>query len=295
MRITLAWWNTCLSPLSKSRATEEQRLFAIEVIKNLTERRVDFLALGEVSADDLSDFRTQLELHDYGLYNGALKKGRLQFDTGALYRKDTLQLCNSEEIVTARGDCSLKVANRLDFLLADKPLYIFISHWPSRLHCHELHENRRTLGESLRGAVEELYKRHGVPPNVILVGDYNDEPYDISLRTCLKAVRDRGLVREKPGFLYNPFWRHLGENVVHIPGTQCKSHSGSYYYKSSQGSPWYTFDQMIFSAPFLGQGEWQLDEECTRILQILPLDSPVSKSYKIFDHFPVLSVIEKEK
>ena len=58
----------------------------------------------------------KIELDDYDLHDGTLKTGKLQFDTGVIYRKSTFQLIDFSSLVASRGKRSLKVANRLDFL-----------------------------------------------------------------------------------------------------------------------------------------------------------------------------------
>ena len=92
-----------------------------------------------------------------------------------------------------------------------------------------------------------------------------------------------------------PTWRKIGEVFPHVPGSPCKGYSGSCFYSSGHHTHWRTFDQIIFSAAFLGQGEWQLKEDYTDILQIEPFDTFVCSTKHIFDHFPIFSVIEREE
>lgn len=297
MRMSFAWWNTSLSPLGRRRATPEQKAVAQNIISYLIKYlQVDCLGLGEVTTEDVDDLLTQKELTNYEFYDGTLKTGRLQFDTGILYCKDKLQLINSQSLISTRGSHSLKIANRVDFLAvnAEKPFHVFVSHWPSRLWCEKNGADRHLLGVRLRESIEELYKFYGGPPHAILLGDFNDEPFDASLSEQLLAARDRKLVRRNPLLLYNPFWRCLGEPIPHVPGTRCLSYSGSYFHASGIDTQWRTFDQIIFSSAFLGQSEWQLNENYTQILQFQPFTDFVCKPNEIFDHFPVISVIERE-
>jgi len=68
MRITFAWWNTSLSPLGRRRATPDQRAVAGKVVKFLAvTARVDCLALGEVTAEDLHGLLGMDELVGYDL------------------------------------------------------------------------------------------------------------------------------------------------------------------------------------------------------------------------------------
>ncbi len=269
----------------------------MQVVRFLTEvLDVDCLALGEVTAGDLADLLQACEPPDYGFYDGTLKIGRLQFDTGLLYRHTKLRVSDSLSIVAKRGTHSLKVANRIDLLTpgARSLLHLFVSHWPSRLWCNENGADRHLLGVRLRDAVEDISQLYSRQPTTILMGDYNDEPFDSSLSQQLLAARDRNLVRKNPQLLYNPFWRHLGEREPHIPGEPQDSVCGTCHYKSGLTTRWHTFDQIMFSSAFLGASEWVLDERQTQILRIPSFQNGISLPRNIFDHYPVVSVICKE-
>ena len=285
-----------MSPVRGQKATEEQKVVAFEMVKYLTkELRIDCLALGEVSSEDLENIAAQPELNDYELYNGTFKTGRLRFDIGVLYRKDMLHLFSHSSITVRRGTRSLKVANQLDFVIpgSEELLHIFVSHWPSRLWCEEHGEDRHLLGVTLREKVVALNRLYNAPAKVILLGDYNAEPHSSSLEGQLLAVRDRRLVRRNPELLYNPFWRHLGESQPYAPDELSESNCGTYYWKPGLKTQWHTFDQIIVSSAFLGQSEWRLNENLTQILRGPPFDHHISTRDNLFDHFPVLSVIER--
>lgn len=297
MRMIFAWWNTSLSPLGRRRASVNQKKFAAEIITHLiTHMDVDCLALGEVTPEDIGDIASSVDLRSYALYDGTHKSGRLQFDTIVLYKKEKLFLIDSLALISSRGSKRLKVATRVDFRVpkTEKPFHIFVSHWPSRAWCEKNGADRHLLGVRLRDAIDDLYKTYSRSAYVILLGDFNDEPFDESLSEQLLAVRDRRLVRKKPKLLYNPFWRCIGEPVPHIPGCRCRSYAGSCHYSSGVDSHWRTFDQIIFSSIFLGQSEWHLNEKYTHIIQIPLFDTYLCNQNEIFDHFPVISVLERE-
>ena len=255
------------------------------------------MALGEVTTEDIQDLMESANLQDFDFFDGTFKEGRLRFDTALLYRKRMFQILDAKSIITHKGPRSMKVANRIDFLVSEteRPFHVFVAHWPSRLHCPKNGSDRNLLGIRLKDSVEELFESNDGPVHTIILGDFNDEPFDASLSEYLLATRDRKLVRKDSRFLYNPFWRLLGEAVPHVPGVERRSYSGSYFHKSGTDTQWRTFDQIIFSSAFLGPSDWQLNEKFTKILQFHPFDQLVCKSNEIFDHFPVISVIEREE
>lgn len=297
MQISLAWWNTSLSPLCVERATDEQKAIALDVVRYLTtDLKVDCLALGEITLGNLEFFLDELQLEDYSVYDGTVQQGNFKIDTGALYRTDTLHLFDDRTLIPVKNGHSFKLANRLDFIVPDLDifLHLFISHWPSRLTCGKDNPNRHFLGMRLRESVEEVNEQHGRPAYVVLLGDYNDEPYDSSLAEHLLAVRDRRLVGKRPKLLYNPFWRHLGEAQPYVRDGNIQNYSGSYFHKDGTETQWRTFDQIIFSSPFLGGSRVHLNESFSQILRLDSLLPHLLKRSEIFDHLPVLSVIETE-
>ena len=66
-------------------------------------------------------------------------------------------------------------------------LSVYINHWPSRSRGRELSEpNRITAASTLRKSVDEIFT---VNPNakIIVIGDFNDEPTNISILETLNA------------------------------------------------------------------------------------------------------------
>jgi len=295
-RLVFGWWNTSLSPVGHSRSNDAQREIARTIVRTLVdELQLDFLALGEVSDDDLKYLKNGCRTQSLGVHEGSRKEGRLQFDTGALFNLSRLTLDREEPIVIARGHRNLKLATRIDLSIENGDSFIvFVSHWPGRGTSEETIAARRVLGSRLREKVTEIEQASASCPPVILLGDFNDEPFDESLAEQLLATRDRQLVRSKTGFLYNPFWRLLGESTPHSYSATAKGIGGSYFHRSGQTTRWRTFDQIIFSAAFLGTGNWHLNEEETIILKLDFLIDLIQANDGFFDHLPVISVIERQ-
>jgi hypothetical protein len=298
-RISFAWWNTSLSPVRKRKrkTTDEERAVALEVVQQLTlVMEIDCLALGEVTAEDVLRMRNQGGLTDYDFVDGTLKTHGLQFDTGVLFRRDTLSFVDFRPLYDDSSSQRLKVANRIDFVAfgTRTPLHVFVSHWPSLLWCEENGATRQYLGVRLRDAVNELPQLSGDPAHAILLRDFNCEPFDNPLADQLLATRDRERVRNNQKLLYNPFWRCLGEAEPYVPGNSRRSYCGSFFYSKGVNTRWRTFDQIILSSSFLGHSEWRLNEHYTTILPLSPLDTALPNKGGIFDHFPVISVIERE-
>jgi len=166
--------------------------------------------------------------------------------------------------------------------------HIFLSHWPSRSFYHENSSTRHYLGLRLRDSIDEIIEKEKSNPHIILIGDFNDEPFNKSLSEHLMATRDKNLVRKHKHLLYNPSWNYLG-----YKNFESDQICGTYYYKSGRITKWHTFDQIIFSHAFINSQEWKLKESNYNILAITDIVDSIMNSKQIFDHLPVIAEIEK--
>ncbi len=287
-KLSIAWWNTGLSPSAKSRATDEQRNIAIQVIQYLLlVEKIDFLVLGEIAEEDIFTFQQIQNFKNYRIKSGVSKIGHIAFDTCFIYRPDKITVASIDDIDTGRSGAKLKIAQKLVLRVAitEQPFYLFVSHWKSWLYCPENSPDRQTLGMLLRQEVDKILSDNN-SEFIVLVGDYNDEPFHASLADQLEATRDKALVKRKPNLLYNPFWQHLTYSDVNL------SYAGTHYYKSGGTTKWRTFDQIIVSSALL-DNELQLNETETGIVHIPDYLKQVKDSKTIFDHLPVKTTIEK--
>lgn len=295
--LAFGWWNTGLSPSrAPGRATAEEVGVARDVVLSLLqEHSVDCLALGEVASHDLGTIYAACDQGRFELLDLPVAPRGLSFDVALLVNRDKLSPIDSEVIIDQYAMRRLKVAYRVDFAVsgATLPLHVFVSHWPSRLWLQRNSAKRGTLGRRLREAIEAVKSRSSAPTQIVLLGDYNDEPFDEPLAGHLLATRDRGLVKRVDSVLYNPFWRHLGEREPHVPGMDSKDGCGTCHYGAGDDTKWNTFDQIMVSSALLTGDDWQLDERFTSVVPVPPLDRLVRTSRTVFDHFPVVSVLQR--
>ena len=228
------------------------------------------------------------------VYEGTLKEGRLQFDTGLIYNRARLALEDSFSTTSTHGARKYKIANRVDFVsLSDGlPVHVFVSHWPSRATNEENLLSRKTIAGRLKDQLHAVAE--GSPDAAMIVmGDFNDEPFDESLAWHMLATRDRLLARTNRDYLYNPFWRRLGESRTYSAAATKTGVAGSCFYKGGTSTRWRTFDQMLFSPAFLGDCDWHLNEDYTMIIETDFLIELVQSNKFFFDHLPIISVVEK--
>lgn len=290
-RITIAWWNTSLAPRGISRESAELRKAASAVILYLMiEKKSDFISLGEMSEADLDYLRGNLLIPGWEWKSGICKVGRAVYDICYFYNSEILYFAGLEEISDTTSGRTLRVAQRVNLVesYSRRPLVLLASHWPSRRNVGESHPSRDLLGVRLRDATASITLADGTDPFLILLGDYNDEPFSRSLNDQLMASRDKMHVRKQAHLFYNPFWACLGARV-----DDESSPLGSYYWKQGPVTRWLTLDQIIFSSNFMSGDDWRLCEKGNRLVDIPELTRLVKTPSCDFDHIPVCATIEK--
>ena len=293
MKLSFAWWNTALSLSGKPRANNEQKIFALILLnKLLTEFEIDFIALGEVCDEDVRFFRRGL-IDGFSIQGGNLDSNGIKFHTCFIWREQNIIVADATDRVLIRGSKNFRLAQRVELAITDTDdqIHLFVSHWPSRLYYPNNHPVRHELGLRLRDAVNEALDK---TKYIILMGDYNDEPFDFSLSEQLQATRDKNFAQRKRQLLYNPFWRHMVQPLNIEKTSEVIAAAGSYYHKQGDITRWRTFDQIIFSAAFLGNTTWRLNEALTGIIDIPEYSALVMKAKEIFDHIPIMGTIETE-
>jgi hypothetical protein len=293
--LTFVWWNTSLSHPGVPHNSPEDRAFIVNYICELFNNcSIDFLALGEISSQDLDDIINEMGNPYISTHDATHLDGKPHFDIGVLYDRRTLQFDSSRQLLESYGRTTLKIGEQIDMIVNETGdlLHFIISHWSSRMFDHESDPKRTELGSTLRRTVDALRNLNRNYPLIILMGDYNDDPCSQSLAYHLLATRDRDLAQKYPQYLYNPFWRCLGETEHYEFGKRNAGICGTYYYQSGQFTRWFTFDQFMFSSAFLGDTRLVLNEENTRIIRHPELEQRLYSSTSEIDHLPVSTVIE---
>ncbi|MCS4309077.1 hypothetical protein M2404_003440 [Rheinheimera pacifica] len=288
MHLTIGWWNTSLSPRGKPRlgGHEENLVLALIVIKNmLVEKELDFLALGEVCRDDFIEISLLLKNTSYEIQICDSKVGGSVFSQAYIYNSQKIGILTSTLLTWEIVDRKYRVGHALKIAIVDGSQFILIvSHWPSKMP-GDADKIRPHLGARLRDYFNDIRASETDIPHMILMGDYNSEPFEAPLSEYLIATRDKERVRKKSDLFYNPYWKNLGMST-------CDRYCGSSYYKSGLYSNWSLFDQILFSSAFVNGNFWKLDEDGVT-LGIESALELVSNSKLVFDHLPVFARLEK--
>ncbi|MEO0896543.1 MAG: endonuclease/exonuclease/phosphatase family protein [Bacteroidota bacterium] len=164
-------------------------------------------------------------------------------DVGFIYDPEVFQLKGYEPLIVSKSDQPgfktreiLMVNGEVNKL----PVYVFINHWPSRREGKmESQPNRLAAAHTLRKKVDEVRKNFQ-EVGIIIMGDFNDDPIDTSIKDALGAQTSMAALEEDA--LYNATFDLFNPD-----------NSGSLTYKGK----WNLFDQIILSEDLM-DGEHSL-------------------------------------
>ena len=204
----------------------------------VTKRPPSILGICEVEnrtvvEDLISD--KKLRKYNYGIvhYESPDDRG---IDVGLIYNKDVFKVKNSSSHdVFITGNNSSKRRNTRDQLVVSGHLdgelmHFIVNHWPSR----GADETKRIAAAEVNNFIIDSLRNKYESPKIITMGDFNDDPFDKSIKKILGAKKNISDV--KINDMYNPFETILVDEGV-----------GSNAYRDK----WQLFDQIILSKRFL--------------------------------------------
>lgn len=129
-------------------------------------------------------------------------------DVALLYRSDKFKLINSQFLkVVFSFDTTKKTRDILyakGYTKDFDTLNIFVNHWPSRLGGQtESDMNRQAVAKILRNKIDSIFASNPLS-NIIIMGDFNDEPDNTSITEMLKAGHNYDSL--VAGQIYNLAW-----------------------------------------------------------------------------------------
>lgn len=95
----------------------------------------------------------------------------------------------------------------------DRTWAVFANHWPSRSGgASESSGYRQIAGETLAYFHERALEMHGEDTPVLAMGDFNDEPFDVSLvRHALSTRQQQKVLRARTPRFWNLMWPAVGQ------------------------------------------------------------------------------------
>lgn len=175
----------------------------------------------------------------YGIihYDSPDRRG---IDVGLLYKKDVFIPRSSRShrlMLYDRDEPSKRVYTRdqlvVSGFLDGELVHFIVNHWPSRSGGEARSSYKREQAAKLNKRIIDSLSRLEANPKIVVMGDFNDDPNNKSIKKVLGTTGDKSRATE--GMLYNPM-----ENMI-------KRGQGTLAYRDG----WNLFDQIIISHPFL--------------------------------------------
>lgn len=146
--------------------------------------------LGVCEVENQTCLKDLINCHALCKYNYSFvhfeSNDRRGLDTAFLYRKKHFELLNCETFsIEVKGRKGMEPTRDILYVegrLFGERMHVLINHWPSRLDGSRSTRNkRRALARELNKVVDTIYQKD---PNskILIVGDFNDQPKDFSLR-----------------------------------------------------------------------------------------------------------------
>lgn len=258
----------------------------------------DLLGICEVQSEKvIKDILNELSNgNEYGIVHHDSPDMR-KIDVGFIYRKSVL---SDPKAVAYNVRKRYPTRNILVVTFKVKNgsiLKVIGNHWPSRSSGqYESEPFRIMVAENCAWLVDKCYQKDA-KANIIVMGDFNDEPFNRSIQEYLFAIRNRDRVQARKNstksrpYLYNLTWSLMDGTT---PGT---------YYFGKNPAGWNMLDQIMVSKGILvGNSGLEVDEKSIKIFRPKrikegskpkPYRKRKNKWVKGFsDHFPITALIK---
>lgn len=285
--LRLGWWNTRLAPWRgkghRFRNDPDQVSIANAVVSQLCAAGIDILALGEATPEAArrvavgTDYELAHDVRGWGLQ--------------VLYVPSRAHVALDKPLGSVLHGRETTRATQLYVSAVGSPhtLVFIVVHWPSR-RMHDAEADRSLHGHCLQSHIDRLLRERNY--DIVIGGDFNEDPWDRSMVMSLLGTRDRAFVQAHRSALYNPFFRFAGEHqACDLDGE--KTGAGTHYWTGGSSAHWWTFDQFLFSASIVRGERWRLLESMTGIWREPPMHE--SLKAELFDHYPVIAGLAYER
>lgn len=306
--LRFAWWNTGVAPpWIESRASLEHRAEVRRIVEHLISNDgCGLIGLGEVRRESILDWVPSHQRADWAEIRD-LSASRNDFDLGLLFDRGRLDAVDHLWVRARHAGNDVRAGLVVLFKTTANatPGYfvVVLAHWRADMgDIADAAARRSRAAQQLRGAICKQLDANGggAVPHVLMLGDFNAEPFDPEFREDLPTSRLRGFVQNhsrRAGtddlMLYNASWRVVGERYPWM-GSTAPSLAGTYWTKQKLPTTWRTFDQVLVSGSLLGTSGWVFREDELRIGVNDEVFEPASAKFlsPSMDHLPIFGQLD---
>jgi len=233
------------SPKEWTEERFEKKMFNMaRVIRSMNDNRgPDIIGFAEVENQKVLELMVEKHLADLN-YQIVYKESpdNRGIDVGLIFKKDkfTFLSMSADTVVLSDKYPTRLILNANIVTKSKDTLHIFANHWPSRRGGSDASEkNRVAAAQTLKNKIDELFTKSG-KANIIVFGDFNDEPADVSIKETLNAqpLTCSELKKLPKGYT---------KSLYNLAFNKKMNGGGSYKYQSE----WDMIDQIIISGNLL--------------------------------------------
>jgi predicted extracellular nuclease len=244
------------TPNGKNQWNTEKYLAKINnlsrVLMQSNEKSPDVIGICEIeSKTAIKDLITHQDFNNHFNFIHFDSPDERGIDVGLIYRKKTIKVIESYPInIVLSQDLNDKTRDLLYVkaisLNKNDTFHIMVCHFPSRGSGKEKSEqNRIDVAKHLKKQIHQI----GLDKKWIVMGDFNDEPWDKSILNSLNSCDIQNANNDS--CLLNLMWGFKSNN------------QGTYNYNGK----WQIIDQMMITKAFIHSKGWQYDNESIQIIQ----------------------------
>ncbi len=211
----------------------------------------DVLGIEEVENEDvLRDLLDRLDNKSYGLVHVDSPDPR-GIDTAIIFNRKHFSLLESHanKVSLKWGRTTRDILHAVLEGPDGEKLHVFVNHWPSRGGGIQMSEpNRFEAARTLSKALNRVFRRDPAA-RIIILGDFNDEPSDRSIRSVLD-------VEPYP----SPTGTYGATNLYNLSSPKSDQGMGSFSHSYAGESEWRMYDQIMVSGALLQSADIELDK-----------------------------------
>lgn len=210
-------------------------------------------------------------------------------DIGLAYNPRSVRMTSSKAYrVPIDGDKPTRHIVVAGFTAAGHPFHVMLNHWPSRSFDREWSERKRIAAARVARHIADSLRRADTKADIVIMGDFNDEPENRSLKQVLGSSGEGGKVLSACSSLLYNCWSGYGG-------------IGSYSYRNR----WERIDQILLSCGMLDKKGLSLPDRPFRCFCFPDmLDRTEKRPYSTYykgkfkggysDHLPLLLKVTLE-
>lgn len=183
-------------------------------------------------------------------------------DVAMIYQKEHFKVTNSYAVrLINPKDTSFRTRDQLVIsgYFDGELMHFIVNHWPSRRGGEKRSEYLRVRAAQLCRAITDSIMQKEPGAKIIIMGDLNDDPTNISILKYLKAKKT--IEDTKPGDLFNPMFKLFSDGIGSLAYRDAWNLFDniivSYALTQKNNNQYHLYKAKIFNKPFLTQKDGQ--------------------------------------